>query len=266
MRVLSSCAIVALLAAPAAAQSFYDDFENGVGGTPHQWQVISSANGSGTTLAGINNRLTTDNTKNITPAGTNSARAFASDPAAWNAYADFGITSGAFRASVWMFEDNSYNQANDPLETQPVNGFLGIVGHNGSNQPAFTEFLYLGVVGQGGSRTHYGTRSLSSGFFTSSIARESGWTKLVIDADAAGPGAQVRFYVDTPSLPITLINTAPRTNVATRFIRLGTNDKSYENFWYDDARVSIPEPSSIAMIGMGAVAMVGVAMRRRRLA
>ena len=43
------------------------------------------------------------------------------------------------------------------------------------------------MVGQGGSRTNYGTRSLSGGFFTSSIVREQGWTKLTIDADAAGP-------------------------------------------------------------------------------
>jgi hypothetical protein len=245
----------------SAAPNFFDDFENGVGGTPNQWQVIGSANNSGTTLSGINNRLVTSSDHNITPSGVNSAKGFASDPAAWNAYSDFGTTTGAFTASVWMYEDRSYSALDDPVNnTQPVNGFLGIVGESGGN-PAFTEFLYLGVVGQGGSRTHYGTRSLSGGFFTSTIAREAGWTKLTIDADAAGPGAQVRFYVDTPSLPDTLINTVARTNVATRFVRLGTNDKSYENFWYDDVSV-VPEPASLAVLGgVGAIGLLG---RRRR--
>lgn len=254
-----ACGAALMLSAPVlAAPNFFDDFENGVGGTPHQWQVLGSANGSGTTLSGNNNRLTTSSDHNITPAGTNSARAHASDPAAWNAYADFGTTPGAFTASVWMYEDRSYSLLDSAANDQPVNGFLGIVGESGGN-PAFTEFLYLGVVGQGGSRTHYGTRSLSGGFFTSSIAREAGWTKLTIDADAAGPGAQVRFYVDTPSLPNTLINTVARTNVATRFVRLGTNDKSYENFWYDDVKVT-PEPAALALVGLGAALL-----RRRRV-
>ena len=163
-------------------------------------RYIGSANGSGTTLSGINNRLTTSSDHNITPSGVNSARAFASDPAAWNAYADFGTTAGAFRASVWMFEDRSYSSLDDANNNQPVNGFLGIVGESGGN-PAFTEFLYLGVVGQGGSRTHYGTRSLSGGFFTSAIPRESGWTKLTIDADAAGPGDKSASTSIRPACP-----------------------------------------------------------------
>lgn len=262
MRVALAALCVALLtAAPARAVIFFDDFENGVGGT-HTWQVIGSLNGSGTTLDGINNRLTTDNSKNITPSGTNSARAFASDPAAWNAYADFGTTAGAFQASVWMYEDLNYTQLDDPANTQPVNGFLGIVGESGG-EPAFTEFLYLGVVGQGGSRTHYGTRSLSGGFFTSDIPREAGWTKLTIEADPVGAGAKVRFYVDTPSLPNTLINTVDRANAAARFVRLGTNDKSYENFWYDDVSV-VPEPASALLLGLGGMSIAGCFARQRR--
>src|SRR3712207_1982809 len=97
----------------SAAPNFFDDFENGVGGTPNQWQVIGSTNNSGTTLSGINNRLTTSNSHNITPGGFNSAKATASDPAAWNAYSDFGTTTGAFTASVWMYEDRSYSLLDD---------------------------------------------------------------------------------------------------------------------------------------------------------
>ena len=77
----------------SADPNFFDDFENGVGGTPNQGLVIGSPNNSGTTVNGINNRLTTSSDHNITPAGVNSARAFASDPAAWNAYSDFGTST-----------------------------------------------------------------------------------------------------------------------------------------------------------------------------
>jgi hypothetical protein len=249
--------------ASAVTPNFFDDFENGVGGTPNQWQVIGSANNSGTTVSGSNNRLETSNSHNITPSGVNSARANASDPAAWNAYSDFGTSAGPVYATVWMFEDRSYSLLDDADKTQPVNGVLGLVGESGG-EPSFTEFLYLGVIGQGNSRTHYGTRSLSGGQFTSAIPREAGWTKLTIEADAAGPGAQVRFYVDTPSLPNTLINTVARTNVPVRFVRLGINEKSYENFWYDDVTV-VPEPGTAAMLGLGGLGALATRRQRRSL-
>ena len=124
MRIVLLALCVALAsAAPASAYKLFDNFENGVGGTPHQWQVLTSANGSGSTLNGINNRLTTSSDHNITPAGVNSARAFASDPAAWNAYADFGTTLGKFEASVWMYEDRNYSELDNPLNNQPVNAW-----------------------------------------------------------------------------------------------------------------------------------------------
>jgi hypothetical protein len=259
-----ACAIFAggffaMTGSAQAAPNFFDDFENGVGGTPNQWQVIGSANNSGTTLSGINNRLATSNSHNFTPGGINSARAFASDPAAWNAYSDFGSTTGGIYAEVWMFEDRSYSALDDPFNNQPVNGFLGIVGESGGN-PAFTDYYYLGVVGQGGSRTHYGTRNITQGFTTSAIPREAGWTKLTLQIDPVGAGAMARFYVDTPSLPNTLINQTPRGSVPLRFVRLGTNDKNYENFWYDDVSV-LPEPGA-AVLG---IAALGALARRRRV-
>jgi len=254
--------VVAVPGTASAVPNLFDNFNNGVGGDI-VWTPITGVNGTSTTPVGINNLMQTSSSKNFegTGPGLNSALTPQSDPAAWNGYTDFGSTTGALSASVWIFEDRSYSLLDDPGNNQPVNGFIGVVGENGSNQPAFTDFYYLGVVGQGGSRTNYGTRNITQGFTTSAIPREAGWTKLQIDIDAVGPGAMARFYVDTPSLPMTLIDSTPRGSVPLRFVRLGTNDKSYENFWYDNVSV-VPEPTSLAVLGgVGAIGLFG---RRRR--
>jgi hypothetical protein len=248
-------AAVALAAGQAsAAPNLFDDFENGVGTDP-VWTPITGVNGTSTTPVGINNLMTTSSSHNHTPGGVNGALTPASNPAAWNGYTDFGSTATPLVASVWIFEDLNYTVLADPGNTQQVNGFIGLVGESGG-QPSFTDFLYCGVVGQGGSSAFYGTRSLAGGFTTSAIPREAGWTKLKIEVD--GNGGAVRFYVDTPSLPETLIATSTHSNANLRFVRLGTNASSQENFWYDDVSV-VPEPGALALLGLGAAA----GLRRR---
>jgi hypothetical protein len=250
---LGLCAAIGMTGSASAAPSFFDDFENGVNGN-HTYAPWGNNTGDPTSPNGINNLLTTDTSKNHTPAGSKSARAFASDPAAWNGFADFGSTTGPIHAEVWTFEDHS-----DPGTSNPVINMLCLIGEASGN-PSFTDFLYLGVIGQGGSSQFYGTRSATGGFTTSTIAREAGWTKFTIDADAVG--GQVRFYVDTPSLPDTLIGTSARNANSLRFVRLGANNKSYENVWYDDLSV-VPEPGSVAVLAFGAAGL-GLARRRRR--
>ncbi|HON68368.1 MAG TPA: hypothetical protein PLS23_17910, partial [Phycisphaerae bacterium] len=96
MRKLTLIAAVLATWTPAvlAVPNFTDDFEAGVGGT-HNWY---NWNRGGTNPdpwpppnpSGINNLLTTSDSHNHTPGGKYSAQAWASDPAAWNAYSDFG--------------------------------------------------------------------------------------------------------------------------------------------------------------------------------
>ena len=243
---------VALVASPACA--LFDDFENGVGGyiVYAPWGNVS---GDSTTPNGINNLVTTA-TNEHSKSGIRSARAWASDPAAWNGYADFGATAGGVRAEVWVFEDLS-----DPGTLNPVTNMLSLYGDSGTNNPgAFTDYLQLGVVPfyPAGSQG-YGWRTLVGGINNASpaTARKAGWTKLAIDADALASGGQVRFYIDGA-----LVGTSVRkSGVSLRWVRLGNNSKSYENFWYDDLSV-VPEPSSFLALLAGIPALA--LLRRRR--
>lgn len=247
-------AAFALAVTPAlAVPNLFDDFENGVGGdiVYAPWGNVS---GDPTTPNGINNLVTTA-TNEHSVSGIRSARVSASDPAAWNGYTDFGATAGSVYAEVWVFEDLS-----DPGTVNPVTNMLSLYGDSGTNNPgAFTDYLQLGVVPfyPAGSQG-YGWRTASGGINNASpaVGRKAGWTKLAIDADALADGGQVRFYIDG-----SLVGTSVRAaGVDLRWVRIGNNSKSYENFWYDDLRV-VPEPASLLLLGLG-----GCLVLRRRIA
>jgi hypothetical protein len=241
-----------LQAGSAQAVSFFDDFESNVQAT-----VWAKWPGSNQEI------LQTSTDHNHTLGGSKSARAFQADPTAYNAYHDFGATADFVRAEVYLFEDFSNNGTNP---AQPITNMLALVGDNGTATPGFsTDYLQLGVVPflPGGSTT-YSIRSRVNGSDPSAstgVSRAAGWTKLAIEADALASGGQVRYYIND-----TQVGTATRsTGVNLRWIRLGNNSKSYENFWYDDVSV-VPEPNGILIAGISGLALVGYGLRRRRAA
>jgi hypothetical protein len=221
--------------------NFSDTFESGVSGSI--WTKWTGAN---------DNLLTTDSSHNITPAGAQSARVWASDPAAWNGYADFGASSAPLRATVYLFEDYNNNGSNP---AQPVTSMLSLYG-DGAGPGSFTDYMQLGVVPfwPGGSAT-YGYRT-PAGMVDTGVSRKAGWTKLSIEVDSVALGGQVRFFIDD-----VLEGSASRAGVDLRWVRLGNNSKSYENFWYDDVTV-VPEPSSMTLLGLGGFALAALGRRR----
>jgi hypothetical protein len=259
-----AASVVSLVTAgPAQAVSFFDDFENGVGGDI-VWTPWGGTPGTSTTPVGNNNLVTTDTSHNITPAGQRSARVHASDPAAWNGFADFGATGDKIIATTYLFED-----FNNPGTSQPVTNMLSVYG-DGASPGAFSDYIQLGVVPfyPGGSQT-YGFRtryndSTGGGIIDTGVSRKAGWTKLAIEVEALADGGAVNFYIDDALVGSSFRAGANGGNgglssVDLRWVRIGNNSPSYENFWYDDVSV-VPEPASALLMVLAA----GMVVRRRR--
>ena len=139
---------------------------------------------------------------------------------------------------------------------------LALIGDTGGAIGFGADYIQLGVVPfyPGGSVT-YGFRTSYNdnngiGIIDTGVSRKAGWTKLAIEVDAMSAGGQIRFFIDGQQ-----VGTSQRQGADLRWVRLGNNSKSYENFWYDDVKV-VPEPATLLALGTG---VVSLAFRRRKV-
>lgn len=226
---LIACVLFAVLALPAQAQpGFFDDFEpTGVDhGLWPKWPEATEA-------------LQTGGAHVRSP--THSARAIEADPHGYASYRDFGATSGAVYAEVWVWDEMDDNGMN---YDRPVSNMLALVG--AAPDPAqWTDYLQLGVVAwydPDGMSDTYSIRTRYrddagpeiADYVDTGVPRKLGWIKLGIAAESLASGGQVRFYIDEQLVYMSY----RKAGVDLQFIRLGVNFKSYDNFWYDDVDVT----------------------------
>ncbi len=235
-----ACVVSALLVGPALAQpSFFDDFENP--SCMGNWQVWPER--AGPDPGWITVPLECDGAGHtISP--SHSARAREHDPAGYCSYADFGATSGAIYAEVYVWDTVHDDGTN---YDRPVSNMLALIAGNPvePNGWNYTDYLQLGVVAwydpDGLTETysirtkHRDDRASIGGhaYVDTGVPRKVGWTKLAIAVDAVADGGQVRFLIDDE-----VVCMSYRGGVDLPYVRLGLNFKSYDHFWYDDVVVT----------------------------
>lgn len=266
---------VCLCANLSAQIVFFDDFENGV--SRNTTGVGVGFTGTGTLLnngvwAGYDNGffgypqwLESSDSKNHTPGGTRSGRAFEADPWVYNSYADFGPTDGALTATVYLWDDFTYVYPyTEPHEAQrashiEIRSMFTLFGDTPSHLPDETDpnsdYLHIRLIPdlrrpedplpvEPGQQTDFYTYGIQTkynddndlGIIDTGVPRKNGgvdgWLKMTIEADAVADGGEVRFFLD--DVPV---GTSQRSGADLRFVMLGATGPTYQNFWYDDVSV-----------------------------
>lgn len=252
-----------LLLAVSSAQAapplpFFDDFNSGIQPVYVPWPGGAPAQ----------NSMASDTSHFLGASGA-SARAFATDPGAWTLNYPMSTdpstgVKGGVSTSVWVWDDVTAQS--------PVNAMLAFVGANGTTNPGFgTDYAELGLIsGNTASpgNTDWVIRvhrdSPQPIWHDTGVARTPGWTLLTITGDplpSEGGDGLWHFYIN--GIAVGPTNLA-RENVGLQWSRIGSNSVTHQDFWYDNFSVSaVPEPSSIALLGVGIVGLAGVGLRKR---
>jgi hypothetical protein len=208
-----------------------------------------------------------------------SVRAFASDPGNWtSSYQMSNDTlngvNGYIASDVYVWDDNSVANTS----ATPVNAMLAYVGANNSATPGFgTDYAELGIISGNAANVDdwvvrvrsydqaHGTTWFDTGVSRASLAHT--WAHLQIVADAqpsAGGDGRFHFFINGNEVVSNLTSFARNSAVGEEWVRIGSNSKTYQDFWYDNLNTSVPEPASAALLGLGFVGLLGFRRSRER--
>jgi hypothetical protein len=210
-----------------------------------------------------------------------SVRAFAGDPGNWTSSYQMSTDTtnginGYLSTEAYVWDDNSVANTG----ATPVNAMLAFVGANGSTTPGFgTDYAELGIISGNTANLDnwvvrvrsydlaHGTTWFDTGVSRASLANS--WAHLQIIADpqiSAGGDGLFHFFINGNEV---VTNTTPLSRnpaVGEEWVRLGSNSKTYQNFWYDNFSVTnVPEPATLSLCGV-AFCVVGSRTRKRRAA
>jgi hypothetical protein len=245
---LAVLGVVLILATRANAVSpYFEDFETGSDG----WS----------TWPGALDHLNLSTSHNHTPAGQTSYLSSEGEPDGFSSYTQIADGTGAFRLDAYLFVDNANPDVDDSRAMIQLTQGAGFG----------TDYLQLGwLQDYAGGSERFSVRtahrdSLALGTFDTGVSRPAvnDWVKLSIEADA-GVGGNVRFFVND-ALVYNGIGERQGVNLDT--IRLGVNfGNNHDAVWYDDISITstVPEPASMTLIAVGAMALGGLTRSRRR--
>jgi hypothetical protein len=183
---------------------------------------------------------------------------------------------GYIAADVYVWDDNSVANTGGT----PVNAMLAFAGANNSTTPGFgTDYAELGIISGNTAnlndwvvRVHSYDQAHGTTWFDTGVSRASlaqSWVHLQIIADAlpsAGGDGLFHFFIDGTEVVSDTTSLSRNSTVGEEWLRMGSNSKTYQDFWYDNLTIAVPEPSSVALLGLGLVGLVGRKVRSRRLA
>lgn len=212
-----------------------------------------------------------------------SVRAFAGDPGNWSSSYQMSSDTangvgGYIAADVYVWDDNSVANTGPT----PVNAMLAFAGANNSAAPGFgTDYAELGIISGNAAnlddwvvrvRSYDQAHGGGPTWFDTGVSRASlahTWTHLQIIADAlpsAGGDGLFHFFINGTEVVSGTTSLSRNSAVGEEWLRMGSNSKTYQDFWYDDLTINVPEPSGVALLGLGFVALVGNKVRSRRRA
>jgi hypothetical protein len=211
-----------------------------------------------------------------------SVRAFAGDPGNWTS--SYAMTndqangySGYLAADVYVWDDNSVANTGPT----PVNAMLAYVGANNSSTPGFgTDYAELGIISGNAANVDdwvvrvrsydqaHGTTWFDTGVSRASLAQTWAHLQIIADAQPSASGDGLfHFFINGSEVVSNTTSLSRNSSVGEQWVRVGSNSKTYQDFWYDNFSINtVPEPTSAALLAVacGGFGFTRLSNRRRR--